>query len=199
MADFFLYFYENSFRQTSPCIFTFSHSKCYWPEEGHDYDQNGIPDVAFTGSDTDNDSLNDVYEGNTTDDKDVNDEMDYPYTDLPNTDGDAESDYRDTDDDEDGIDTTDEDLNGDGNYANDDTNGNGIPEYLELNLANDEMEVFNVITPNGDGIHDVLSINGLEDYPNNSIGIYNRWGIQVYATKAYNTQGNVSLVCQKEE
>ena len=113
--------------------------------------------------------------------------------DRPNTDEDEESDYRDTDDDDDGIETTDEDANGDGDFSNDDVNGNGTPDYLESDLDPnaDEVEIFNVITPNGDGIHDVLTIRGLEDFPNNTINIYNRWGVLVYATRAYNTQGNV--------
>lgn len=159
--------------------------------EGHDHDQDGIPDVTFIGSDKDNDGLDDGYEGATVIDIDVNDEIDDPFSDLPNTDGDGESDYRDTDDDNDGIASRDEDMNSDGNYANDDSNGNGIPEYLEPNITDTEIEVFNVITPNGDGVHDVLAITGLENYPTNTIKIYNRWGVLVYTTNAYNTQGNV--------
>ncbi|MGS0526805.1 gliding motility-associated C-terminal domain-containing protein [Zobellia nedashkovskayae] len=53
------------------------------------------------------------------------------------------------------------------------------------------IEVFNVVTPNNDGAHDVLTIKGLEKYPDNSIKIYNRWGVLVYTTQAYNTEGNV--------
>jgi gliding motility-associated-like protein len=159
--------------------------------EGHDHNQDGIPDVIFIGSDKDNDGLDDGYEGNSTIDDDKNDEIDDPFGDLPNTDGDDESDYRDTDDDDDRIPTVDEDYNGDGNYANDDTDNNGTPDYLEPNAIEADIEVFNVVTPNGDGIHDVLSIRGLEPYPNNTIRIYNRWGVQVYVTKAYDTQGNV--------
>ncbi|MBT8285398.1 MAG: T9SS type B sorting domain-containing protein [Flavobacteriaceae bacterium] len=159
--------------------------------EGHDHDHDGIPDATYTGSDKDNDGLDDGYEGGSTIDTDVNDEIDNPYQDLPNNDGDDESDYRDTDDDNDSIPTVDEDYNGDGNYANDDENNNGTPDYLEPNAIEADIEVFNVVTPNGDGIHDVLAIRGLEDYPNNTIRIYNRWGVQVYVTKAYDTQGNV--------
>jgi len=36
-----------------------------------------------------------------------------------------------------------------------------------------------------------MRINGLENYPNNDISIYNRWGVSVYKTRAYNTEGNV--------
>ena len=159
--------------------------------EGHDYNQDGIADVNLIGSDKDNDGLDDGYEGSITIDTDVNDEINDPYNDLPNTDGDGESDYRDTDDDNDGIESKDEDVNIDGNYANDDSDNDGIPEYLEPNASEEEIEVFNVITPNGDGVHDVLTIAGLENFPDNSIRIYNRWGVLVYGTQAYNTQGNV--------
>lgn len=159
--------------------------------EGHDHDRDGIPDVTYIGSDKDNDGLDDAYEGATQIDIDANDEINDPFGDLPNTDADEESDYRDTDDDDDNIETRDEDLDGDGNYANDDSNGNGIPEYLEPNIQGNEIEVFNVITPNGDGVHDVLSISGLENYPDNTIKIYNRWGVLVYTTNAYDTQGNI--------
>ena len=159
--------------------------------EGHDVNQDGIPDVVIIGSDKDLDGLDDAYEGTTQIDLDVNDEIDDPYSDLPNTDGDDESDYRDTDDDNDAIATADEDMNTDGDYSNDDSNGNGIPEYLEPNSLEDEIEVFNVITPNGDGTHDVLTIAGLENFPVNTIRIYNRWGVLVYTTNAYNTEGNV--------
>jgi len=159
--------------------------------EGHDMDRDGIPDVVFIGSDKDNDGLDDGYEGYTSIDDDVNDELDDPYDMLPNTDGDSESDYRDTDDDDDLIPTASEDTNGDGDFTNDDIDGDGTPDYLEPNASEEDIEVFNVVTPNGDGIHDVLSIRGLEDFPDNTIRIYNRWGVQVYATNAYNTQGNV--------
>ncbi len=157
--------------------------------EGHDYDRDGQPDVVFIGSDKDNDGLDDGFEGSSTLDIDVNDEIDNPLLDLPNTDGDGESDYRDIDDDGDGTETTKEDANNDGNFQNDDADGNGTPDYLEPNYV--EVLIYNVVTPNGDGVHDFLKIEGLDRYPNNTIHIYNRWGVLVYVTQAYNTQGNV--------
>lgn len=161
--------------------------------EAHDADHDGVPDVVALGLDTDNDGLDDGYEGAELSDVSVNDGYNDPLNQLPNTDGDLELDYRDTDDDDDGIETIDEDLNGDGDYANDDTDGDGIPNYLDpdLGVQGDVIEVFNVLTPNGDGVHDVLQISGLENFPNNSLRIYNRWGVLVYTTNAYNTEGNV--------
>ena len=159
--------------------------------EGHDYDHDGFADVSLIGSDKDNDGLDDGFEGSRTIDIDVNDDIDNPYNDLPNTDGDNEVDYRDTDDDNDGILSREEDQNIDGDYTNDDTNKNGTPDYLEPNAQTDEIVIFNVITPNNDGANDVLRIDGLENYPDNSMRIYNRWGVLVFGTKAYNTQGNI--------
>ena len=161
--------------------------------EAHDFDQDGIADNLFVGTDADADGLDDGYEGSNTTDDDVNDEIDNPINDLPNTDSDDESDYRDTDDDDDGIATIDEDLNEDGDYVNDDSDNDGIPNYLDsdLEVQGETVEVFNVITPNGDNVHDVLRIDGLENYPDNTVRIYNRWGVLVFTTKAYGTDGNV--------
>ncbi|AKA35858.1 VCBS protein [Flagellimonas lutaonensis] len=162
--------------------------------EAHDFDHDGVPDVVFMGSDKDNDGLDDGYEGDTQIDSDVNDEIDDPANDLPNTDNTDDVDYRDIDDDDDGIETRDEDLDQDGNFANDDSDGDGTPNYLDPDLGmtdDDEIEVFNVVTPNGDGVHDVLTIRNIENYPNNTVKIYNRWGVLVFTTRAYNSSGNV--------
>lgn len=159
--------------------------------EGHDHNRDGMPEAGLIGSDKDNDGLDDGYEGTVVIDSDVNDELDDPVNDLPDTDEDGESDYRDVDDDEDGKMTLDEDVNKDGDYTNDDIDSNGIPDYLEHNGTEQDLEVFNVVTPNGDGIHDVLTIRGLEDFPNNTIKIYNRWGVLVYSTRGYNSRSNV--------
>ncbi len=162
--------------------------------EAHDFDQDGFPDVTFTGSDKDNDGLDDGYEGDTQIDDDINDEIDDPANDLPDTDTDGTPDYRDIDDDDDGIETRDEDLDLDGDFTNDDSDNDGTPNYLDPDLGmtdDDELEVFNVVTPNGDGIHDELTIRNIENYPNNTVKIYNRWGVLVFVTRAYNTTGNV--------
>ena len=158
--------------------------------EGHDWDRDGFPDVVILGSDQDNDGLDDGYEGSETVDVDVNDEIDNPNSDLPDTDSDGEADYRDIDDDGDRIPTASEDSNGDGIFSNDDSDGDGIPDYLDSSAAGDGVVVDNAVTPNGDGAYDVLTIVNIENFPNNSVRIYNRWGVLVFSTRAYNTQGN---------
>ncbi|MEO9891733.1 gliding motility-associated C-terminal domain-containing protein [Aurantibacter sp.] len=61
---------------------------------------------------------------------------------------------------------------------------------ITVNQQEDELEVFNVVTPNNDGVHDVLTIRNIESYPTNDIQIYNRWGILVYETLGYNNLNN---------
>lgn len=160
--------------------------------EGNDYDHDGIPDAILIASDKDNDGLDDNFEGVDQIDIDVNDEIDNPLTDLPDTDGDGVSDYRDIDDDNDGLDTIIEDINRDNNYANDDTDNDGTPDYLDPDAPPviEDVEVFNVVTPNGDNAHDFLMITGLDVRPDNNIEIYNRWGILVYSTESYNSNRN---------
>ncbi len=50
----------------------------------------------------------------------------------------------------------------------------------------DDVLVFpNVITPNGDGMNDVLEIKNADKYPNNVIQVYNRWGKMVFEQQNY--------------
>jgi gliding motility-associated-like protein len=48
-----------------------------------------------------------------------------------------------------------------------------------------EIPTSNVITPNGDGVNDVLYFKRLEYFPNSELTIYNRWGSVVYSTSDY--------------
>lgn len=40
-------------------------------------------------------------------------------------------------------------------------------------------------SPNGDNYNDVFVIRGINKFPNNSINIYNRWGVKVYESTPY--------------
>ncbi|WP_157483817.1 gliding motility-associated C-terminal domain-containing protein, partial [Maribacter hydrothermalis] len=123
--------------------------------EGNDFNYDGIPDQAYTGIDTDNDGLDDGYEGSDINDGfDVNDEIDNPSTDLPDTDGTEDVNYRDLDDDGDGIDTPDEDANNDGDPTNDDTDNDGTPDYLDPDQ---------VIDTDGDGVPDSVDLDDDND------------------------------------
>ncbi|MDH3698224.1 MAG: gliding motility-associated C-terminal domain-containing protein, partial [Flavobacteriaceae bacterium] len=104
------------------------------------------------------------------------------------TDSDEIPDFRDINDDNDRYNTVEEDANGDGNYFNDDWDNDGIPDYLDSDVQEISVEVFNIITPNGDGIHDHLTIKGIIYYPENRIIIYNRWGVEVFNAKGYDNK-----------
>jgi gliding motility-associated-like protein len=47
------------------------------------------------------------------------------------------------------------------------------------------LELPNGFTPNGDGKNDYFFVKGLDDYPDNSIVVYNRWGNQVWEKSGY--------------
>ncbi|WP_439490072.1 gliding motility-associated C-terminal domain-containing protein, partial [Algoriphagus sp.] len=47
------------------------------------------------------------------------------------------------------------------------------------------------ISPNGDGINDFWSIEGIENYPQNKVAVYSRWGDKVFETENYDNQSNV--------
>ena len=73
-----------------------------------------------------------------------------------------------------------------------DSDGDGIADYLEFNkhsTSTDDLEIFNLVTPNNDGDNDVFVIRNIELYPENSIEIYNRWGVKVYDVSGYGQNG----------
>ena len=62
-----------------------------------------------------------------------------------------------------------------------DSDGNGIPDYLQPNngdsTSDDDLEIFNALSPNGDGTNDVFTIRNIENFPENELQIFNRWGV----------------------
>ncbi|OAB30346.1 hypothetical protein FBFR_02165 [Flavobacterium fryxellicola] len=71
---------------------------------------------------------------------------------------------------------------------------------LTININDDcivlgcgDIKVHNAFSPNGDGINEVFVIDNIDDvtcYPENTVEIYNRWGVLVFETKNYNNQTN---------
>lgn len=55
----------------------------------------------------------------------------------------------------------------------------------------DEIIIYNAISANGDGINDAFHIKGIDNFPDNRVQIYNRWGVKVYDAKAYNESDNM--------
>lgn len=65
-----------------------------------------------------------------------------------------------------------------------------LARVKEVPTAGD-IVIHNVITPDGDGKNDYFSIVGIENFPNNTVEVYNRWGVKVFETNGYNSSGNV--------
>jgi gliding motility-associated-like protein len=51
--------------------------------------------------------------------------------------------------------------------------------------------IYNVITPNGDGINDEWFIDGIEKFPDNTVLIFNRWGDKVHSFEHYNNSSQI--------
>ena len=62
---------------------------------------------------------------------------------------------------------------------------NIVDVHCTITGTSDEITVYNVITPNGDGKNDFLVIEGLEAYQSNELIIFNRSSTEVFKTKNY--------------
>ncbi len=51
-----------------------------------------------------------------------------------------------------------------------------------------DLTIFNGFSPNGDDYNEVFYIDKIEDYPDNYLCVYNRWGNLVYEKKGYNNE-----------
>ncbi len=63
-------------------------------------------------------------------------------------------------------------------------NDDKLEDYATIELDNYFM------TPNGDGRNDILVLEGIEKSPNNSIQIFNRYGVMVYSKSNYKNEFN---------
>ncbi|WP_435261491.1 gliding motility-associated C-terminal domain-containing protein [Tenacibaculum sp. nBUS_03] len=166
-----------------------------------DTDGDGVPD--YQDLDSDDDGINDIKEGG-NDDEDGN-----GIVDGPDSDGDGILDEVDEDDsgfgdtgntDVNDTDPTDPNSGGTGVLPDSgtDSDGDGISDSADINNAvfgdavgvDDCVTVYNEFTPNDDGSNDTLIINCIENYPNNTLEIFNRWGNLVYTRERYENTWN---------
>jgi gliding motility-associated-like protein len=58
-------------------------------------------------------------------------------------------------------------------------------------LQNDGIVVHQGVSPNGDGINDLLAIDGITAYPDNKLTIIDRNGVMVFETKGYDNSSRI--------
>ncbi|NGY39002.1 gliding motility-associated C-terminal domain-containing protein, partial [Flavobacterium sp. XN-5] len=80
-------------------------------------------------------------------------------------------------------------------------NANACPTVFALTINIDGglvlpcglVTVHNAFSPNGDGVNELFIIDNIDNtscYPENTVEIYNRWGVLVFETKNYNNTTN---------
>ena len=75
------------------------------------------------------------------------------------------------------------DVSDDG--IDDDDNTQDDPTIVEISYIPPYFEIFNLVTSNQDGLNDYFKIAGIENFPDNNVKIYNRWGVLVYEVDNY--------------
>ena len=81
------------------------------------------------------------------------------------------------------------DCDGDGLTNLEESNGNSDPQD-PCSPVNCDLTIPQAVTPNGDGFNDVFVIDGIENYPNNELIIFNRWGAEVFRANGYSNDWN---------
>ncbi len=152
--------------------------------EGSDDNADGLPDIIRYYSDLDRDGLDDAYDwidgwGNFIDNETGS------LAPLQDFDGDGARDWRDVNDEDDKYLTYNEDINGDGNYSNDDLDLDGHPEYLDTEM-DCELFIPEGFSPNDDGVHDFFQVLCIYPrYPDAKLMIFNRNGQLLFQKEHY--------------
>ena len=61
---------------------------------------------------------------------------------------------------------------------------------VTIEVLCDDISVFNGFSPNNDGINETLVIQGIDNFSNNTVWIFNRWGNRVFFQEGYtNSEG----------
>ena len=69
-------------------------------------------------------------------------------------------------------------------------NGGCDTAIVEVTVSCDKIKIYNGFSPNGDGVNDYFVIEGIENFKDNTVSVFNRWGTQVMTTKGYKNDWN---------
>ena len=145
--------------------------------------------VINTFGDNDNDGLLD-----NCDDDDDNDGIADEFDNCPNTfnpdqadnDDDGFGDICDDDDDNDGVLDVEDNCQFTFNPGQEDRDNDGLGDVCDTV----EVNISEAVTPNGDGINDTWMIYNIENHPNNTVRVFNKWGSEVFFARGYNNTWN---------
>lgn len=116
---------------------------------------------------------------------------------VPNTDGTGGPDYQDVDADGDGTpDNIEYDADGDG-VVPDDCDEDGVYDWLDPDFC--DIAIPQGFSPNGDGINDVLVLNGTGYYPEGKLIVFNRAGQKVYEAINYQNDWDGANMFAKDD
>ncbi|MHC5353671.1 gliding motility-associated C-terminal domain-containing protein [Myroides sp. LJL115] len=60
-------------------------------------------------------------------------------------------------------------------------------------ILDGDVVIYNLVTPDGNGKNDYFIIDNINKYPNNTVEVYNRWGVRVFETSNYDPKGDGSV------
>src|SRR5690606_16239843 len=66
-----------------------------------------------------------------------------------------------------------------------------LGKIKEKDLNPGDVVIYQGVSPDGDGVNDYFIIDNIEQFPDNQVTIFNRWGRKVFETRSYNSNGNV--------
>lgn len=83
----------------------------------------------------------------------------------------------------------------------------GYLQSFALGIVPLDLVIYQDVSPNGDGLgHEVFTIEGIENYPQNDVQVFDRWGSLIFETKGYNNttkaftgKANTGLLLDKKE
>ena len=140
--------------------------------------------VVNNFADTDNDGLQDNCDGDDDNDGIADDLDNCPLSanaGQEDNDNDNIGDSCDDDDDNDGVVDSLDNCPLTYNPLQEDNDQDGIGDVCDLF----DVNVSQAITPNGDEINDTWMIHNIEQYPNSTIYVFNKWGSEVFFAKNY--------------